>query len=396
MRVLVDCTQITRQKAGVGVYALNLVTELFKHQQLRDQPDSCSHSNDNRAGTGKPLEIWLLAQDDDPAFCLEEDCLHVIRVPARIFRLLPLRLLLEQIYIPWLTRKMKIDVLHSLHYSFPLVRTSARKVVTVHDLTSLLMPQVHIRSKRLYYIFFLRVSSRLADAVIFVSRSTQEDWRRHFPRSPVKQFVIPLGKGPNYRPDLPSASIRDVLKRHNLSQPYLLYIGTIEPRKNLTRLVQAFARVQAAFPSHTLVIAGKKGWMYDELFRTIAELGLEDRIIFTGFVEEQDKPYLIVASEIFVYPSLYEGFGIPVLEALACGAPTLTSDNSSLREVAGDAALLVNPESVEDISLKIEMLLSDSAMRESLRAKAIRQAAKFDWARMAQETLQTYRSQIQQ
>jgi glycosyltransferase involved in cell wall biosynthesis len=394
MRVLVDCTQITRQKAGVGVYALNLVTELLKAQGPRDESkSSVLSSNDNPRDACEPLEIWLLTQDDDPDFYLEGNCFHMIRVPARIFRILPLRLLLEQLYIPWLTRKLKIDVLHSLHYAFPLVRTKARKIVTVHDLTSFLMPQVHIKTKCLYYNFFLRAGSRRADAVIFVSRSTQEDWRRYFPDSPVKQFVIPLGKGPDYRPDLPSAQVQDVLKRYSLSQPYLLYLGTIEPRKNLTRLVQAFAQVQSSFPSHSLVIAGKKGWMYDELFRTVAELDLDDRIVFTGFVEEQDKPYLIVASEIFVYPSLYEGFGIPVLEALACGTPTLTSDNSSLREVAGDAAVLVNPESVDDIALKMRMLLSDSAMRESLRAKAILQAAKFDWTRMAYETIQTYRLQ---
>jgi glycosyltransferase involved in cell wall biosynthesis len=256
------------------------------------------------------------------------------------------------------------------------------------------MPQVHTRIKCLYYQFFLRASSRLADAVICVSNSTREDWRRCFPDSTVNQFVVPLGKGLEYHPGLPSARMHDVLQRHSLSQPYLLYLGTIEPRKNLTRLVQAFSQMQASFPSHSLVIAGKKGWMYDELFRTIAELGLDDRIVFTGFVDEQDKPYLIVASEIFVYPSLYEGFGIPVLEALACGTPTLTSDNSSLREVAGDAAMLIDPESAEDIALKMRMLLTDPALRESLRAKAILQAEKFNWVRTAHETIQVYRGTV--
>ena len=345
--------RITRQKAGVGVYALNLVTELLKLQEAGNDAGYADRSSDKR-DTGEPLDIWLLAQDDDPDFCLYGKYFHVIRVPARIFRILPLRLLMEQVYLPWLTRKERIDVVHSLHYSFPLFRTRARKVVTVHDLTSFLMPQVHTRVKRVYFHTFLRAASRLADAVIFVSRSTQEDWSRGFPGSAPKQFVIPLGKGPEYRPDLSSNQISEVLSRYRLAKPYILYIGTIEPRKNLTRLVKAFAQVQQSFPKHTLVIAGKKGWMYEELFQAVAELGLKEQVVFTGFIAEQDKPYLIAGAEAFIYPSLYEGFGIPVLEALACGTPTLTSDNSSLREVAGDAVLLVDPESVEDIAVNLK------------------------------------------
>src|SRR5207248_4862784 len=143
-------------------------------------------------------EFWLLVQDDDPDFRLDGDILHVIPVRSRIFRFLPFRLLLEQLYIPWLTRKLKIDVVHSLHYSFPLARIRARKVVTVHDLTSFRMPEVHTRVKRVYFHFFLRAASRFADAVIFVSHHTQRDWTSYFPDSAVPQFVVPLGKGPEY------------------------------------------------------------------------------------------------------------------------------------------------------------------------------------------------------
>jgi len=371
MKVLIDCTQIARQKAGVGVYALNLVEELLKHQS-------------------DELEVWLLVQDDDPDFLLLRHRINVIQVPARISRILPLRLILEQIYIPWLAWKHKIDVLHSLHYSFPLLRTRALRIVTIHDLTSFVMPEVHTRIKLIYFHFFIRAANRLVDALIFVSNATEADWMRYFPNTSRTRFVVPLGKAPIYSQNLPVDRIDRVVERYKLTRPYLLYIGTIEPRKNLTRLVAAFALLAQSFPMHTLVIAGMKGWMYQELFETVTKLRLDSRVIFTGFIAEEDKPYLIAGAEAFVYPSLYEGFGIPVLEALACGTPTLTSNRSSLPEVAGNAALLVNPESIEDIAFHLERLLVDSELRQSLRERSIVQASLFDWARTADETIDAY------
>jgi glycosyltransferase involved in cell wall biosynthesis len=371
MKVLIDCTQITSRKAGVGVYALNLVEGLLKHQSDK-------------------LEVWLLVQDDDPDFLLLQHRINVIQVPARIFRILPLRLILEQIYIPWLARKHKIDILHSLHYSFPLLRTRARRIVTIHDLTSFVMPEVHTRVKLVYFHFFIRAANRLADALIFVSKATESDWVRYFPNTSRTRFVVPLGKAPIYSPDLPVDKIDQVLERYKLARPYILYIGTIEPRKNLTRLVTAFALLAQSFPMHILVIAGMKGWMYEELFEAVMKLRLDSRVSFTGFVAEEDKPYLIAGAEAFVYPSLYEGFGIPVLEAIACGTPTLTSNRSSLPEVAGDAALLIDPENVEDIAFHLEQLLNDSELRDSLREKSIVQAALFNWARTAEETIRVY------
>jgi len=180
--------------------------------------------------------------------------------------------------------------------------------------------------------------------------------------------------------------------KYRLTKPYLLYIGTIEPRKNLTRLVEAFSRISEAFPTHQLVIAGMKGWMYEELFATIKTLKIDNKVVFTGFIDESDKPYLIGAAEAFIYPSLYEGFGIPVLEALACGTPTLTSNCSSLPEVAGDAALLADPTDIDDLASNIERLLADTELRNLLRENSLKQAALFDWAYTADQTLCAYRS----
>jgi glycosyltransferase involved in cell wall biosynthesis len=375
MRVLVDCTQITRNKAGVGVYALNLIRGLRK---LRTDD----------------FKLWILVQSDDPDFAFEEDGTHVIRVQSRFFRSLPLRFLMEQFYVPWLLRKHKIDVVHSLHYSFPLLKTRARKVVTICDMTFFIMPEVHEPVKIAYFRSFMRASSHLADSLIFISQSTKKDWKHYFPKSSQPGFVVTLGKSLAFRPDIVPREVDQVIQKYGLTRPYILYIGTIEPRKNLPRLIRAFAQIANQFTSVTLVICGKKGWGYAEVFEAAKSLNIESRVIFTGFVEEDDKPHLLAGAEVFAYPSLYEGFGIPVLEALACGAPTLTSAISSIPEVAGDAAVLVNPENTTELAEQLARLLADPELRNSLRALALKQAARFTWERTASETLSVYRDLV--
>jgi glycosyltransferase involved in cell wall biosynthesis len=371
MKVLVDCTQITRRKAGVGVYALNLVKGL-KELQDRD------------------FDLWLLVQSDDHDFVFKKDDTRIISIPSRFFRLFLLRLLMEQFYIPWLLWKYEIDILHSLHYSFPLIRTRARKIVTLHDMTSFIMPEVHLPVKIAYFHFFIRAASRFADALIFVSSSTQADWKRYFPKSSKLSFVIPLGKEPLYRSGIDPFGVERVMQKYHIARPYILYIGTIEPRKNLVRLVHAFANISRQFSSHSLVIAGMKGWGYDKVFDAVKHFNLNARVIFTGFIDEVDKPQLLTGADVFVYVSLYEGFGIPVLEALACGAPTLTSNVSSLPEVAGDAALFVNPENTDEIAKRLADLLDNPDLRRIFHDKALIQSANYTWERTVCETLRAY------
>jgi glycosyltransferase involved in cell wall biosynthesis len=371
MRVLIDCTGIARKKAGVGIYAKNLIDELTR-------------------APGGP-DYFLLVQDDDPELDFSgRPGLTMLRVPARLFRKLPLRFLLEQTVLPWLLLKHRIDVVHSLHYSFPLLRFGTKQVVTLHDMTFFNMPQAHERIKVLYFRFFIRADVRLADKVIFVSRSAQRDCADRLGPLRGSASVIYHGKSGAYRPDLDAKTIERVRSKHGLEADYVLFIGTIEPRKNLTRLVNAFAQMCDRHPGLLLAIAGMKGWMYEDLLQTVRRLDLESRVIFTGYVSEGEKPFLIVAAKAFAYPSLYEGFGIPVLEALACGVPTVTSNVSSLPEVAGDAALTVDPESVAEISAALEKLVSDAPLRTKLSQAALRQAAKFTWTATAAQTRETY------
>ncbi|MGO4214298.1 glycosyltransferase family 4 protein, partial [Terriglobus sp. YAF25] len=193
-----------------------------------------------------------------------------------------------------------------------------------------------------------------------------------------------------FRANLEPDQIERVRRTYELGTKFALYIGTLEPRKNVARLVDAFASIAAKHPELTLVIVGMKGWMYDGIYEAVANSGLESRVKFTGFIPEEDKPYLMAASTIFAYPSLYEGFGIPVLESLACGIPTITSNTSSLPEVAGEAALLIDPTQKEQISSAMDRLLSDSSLYERLRKEALLQAAKFTWRKTAEQTLTAY------
>jgi len=202
--------------------------------------------------------------------------------------------------------------------------------------------------------------------------------------------VIHHGKSEAFRTDLAASEIQRVREKYGLNAEYVLFVGTIEPRKNLSRLVSAFALVCGRHPGLLLAIAGMKGWMYDGLMEMVKDLDLQSRVIFTGFVPEEEKPFLIAAAKAFAYPSLYEGFGIPVLEALACGIPTVTSNVSSLLEVAGDAALTIDPYSVAELSSALEKLISDEPLRERLTREGLRQAAKFTWTKTAIMTREAY------
>ncbi len=373
MKILIDATSITKIKAGVGVYAKNLLDRLTR-----------------APGT---LQIVILAQDDDAELDFSyHPNVTMLWVPARLFRILPLRVLLEQVYLPLVLLLRGIKVVHSLHYALPLFCFGTRRVVTFHDMTFFTMPEVHRPFHLPYFKAFMRASVRQADHIIFISRSALKDCTAMLGRPHGSTSVIPHGKSEAFRPQSPGENLDRLREKYHLAERFVLYIGTIEPRKNLPRLVEAFATVAAKDPAIQLVIAGKMGWMAEGLFATIERLHLASRIVFTGFVAEEDKPSLLSACTMFVYPSLYEGFGLPALEAIACGAPTITSNTSSLPEVVGDAALLIDPTDTEALAAAMEKLLSSPDLREELKKKGPAQASQFTWERTAALTADVYRS----
>ncbi|MBC7222825.1 MAG: glycosyltransferase family 4 protein [Anaerolineae bacterium] len=276
---------------------------------------------------------------------------------------------------------------HATEHLLPPLR-DVPTVLTVHDLIFYLFPQYHKPLNYWYLRWTMPLYVRRADAVIAVSEATRQDLVRHYRVPPEKVRVIHEAAAPHFRPAAPEA-VAQVRRRYGLPPRFALTVGTIEPRKNLPRLFRALAPLRGA-ERIPLVVAGGKGWLYEETFRTVARLGLEDQVSFLGYVPEEDLPALYTAADLFVLPSLYEGFGLPVLEAMSCGAPVACSQAASLQEVAGDAARYFDPHDPEAMAEAIWALWADADLRAHLREQGLRRAAAFSWERAAHETLALY------
>jgi glycosyltransferase involved in cell wall biosynthesis len=288
----------------------------------------------------------------------------------------------------------RLDLLHGLAYAVPLV-AACPTVVTVHDLSFLRFPAAFRRFNRIYLSWMTRVATRRAARVIAVSESTRQDVIRLCGVPAERVTVIPNGVSPDFCP-ADAAEVAAFRATKGLPDRYILYLGTLEPRKNLARLIDAYAAWLAAAPvackGVRLVIAGGKGWFYEQIFARVQALGLAEAVLFPGFIPADELPWWYRAAALFVYPSLYEGFGLPVLEAIACGIPAITSTASSLPEVAGDAALLVDPDDTAGLASAMGRVMEDPATASRLAAAGPRQAAHFSWPRAAQETAALYQS----
>lgn len=260
-----------------------------------------------------------------------------------------------------------------------------RSVVTIHDLGYLVFPEAHTARRRLELDLSTRWCLHAARRVIAISQVTKDDLVRHYGADPQRVAVVHHGVGSAFRPPDDPGQIAATRARYGLDAPYFLYVGAIQPRKNLARLIEAFAR--AAASDTLLVIAGRRGWLSDPIMRRADELGIARRVRFPGYVPDADLPALLGGALAFVFPSLYEGFGMPVLEAMACGAPVLTSTTSALPEVAGDAALLVDPCDTDAIAAALARLAADAPLRADLRARGLARTAGFSWERCARDTL---------
>lgn len=280
-----------------------------------------------------------------------------------------------------------VDVFHATDHLLPFL-PNTRTVFTLGDLTFLSHAHTHATLNRTFLRLMMPHFLRRADGIIAISESTRRDMERHYGPLATPSRVIYPGVHKRFHPVTDEGLLDGVRARYQLPDRFVLYVGTIEPRKNLPVLLRAFQ--QAAVEGVKLVIGGKKGWMYAETFALAQSLGLAERVIFTGFVADDDLPALLSLADLFAFPSQYEGFGLPVLEAMACGAPVITSDISSLPEVAGDAALLVDPTDVNALAQAIRRVLGDAGMRSAMGEKGIRQAGRFSWQRCAQETLAFY------
>jgi glycosyltransferase involved in cell wall biosynthesis len=266
---------------------------------------------------------------------------------------------------------------------------STKVVLTVHDLSFMRSPEWFRWERATYYRVAIRPSVRLADVVIADSQATADDLTRFLAVPAERIAVVLLGVDDALRP-ADAAAIKRVRMKYGLPERFYLYLGTIEPRKNLPRVIEAFDAI-AAKTDAGLVIAGREGWKAETTRRAYSEAAHRDHVTFPGFVAAEDMAALMSAAMAFVWPSLWEGFGLPPLEAMACGTPVVTSKTSSLPEVVGDAALLVNPESVDEIAEAMRRIGEDEALRTKLRAAGLARARELTWRRTAEQTAAVYR-----
>lgn len=371
MHIGIDATSLPEQLTGAGNYVFQLISAL------------------NRIDTANRYLVFTSTRQAE-ALGVEREGFRVLR---HDFRARGTRLVWEQLGLPTLVRRHRLDVLHSPHYTMPL-RHSARSVVTFHDLTFVLYPELHQVVKRFFFPAMMRWSARHARRIIAVSESTRQDLVRTLGVSPERVTTVLSAADADYRPAT-AAQVAEVCTRYGLrSGEYLLYVGVLEPRKGIDRLVEAFGRISPGADGLKLVIAGKRGWMYDQIFTQVAALGLEDRVTFPGYVPRADLPPLYSGARAFVYPSRYEGFGLPVLEAMSCGTPVVTTNVSSMPEVAGDGALLVDPDDVPALAAALARVVHDTRLREQLSGRGRTRAASFSWERCARETIRVYQDAV--
>jgi glycosyltransferase involved in cell wall biosynthesis len=281
-----------------------------------------------------------------------------------------------------------MDIVWGTNYTLPDIgRSSCKRILTVHDMAWTRYPDA-IQAPMLRILSGLAEHVESADRVLVVSEATKQDLIRHCRVDSRKVRVIYNGVSERFRPL--TESLDSVRLRYNLPERFVLFVGTVEPRKNLARLVEAFDRVGRKI-EHSLVVVGAKGWKTSPIYREISRSPLRDRIHVAGFVADGDLPAVYNLADAFVYPSLYEGFGIPVVEAMACGIPVVTSDVSALPEVAGDAALLVDPFDSGALAEALERIVHDEPLRDSLRSKGIERARRFSWDTSAAHVIQCFR-----
>jgi glycosyltransferase involved in cell wall biosynthesis len=299
-----------------------------------------------------------------------------------------LRALWEQSVVPRAVGRLRPDVYHSPNYILPLA-LRCPTVVTIHDL-AFLDAGLHRLRSHIYLSVLTALSLRKATRVICVSESTRHDLVRFFPHAAEKARVIGEGVDGRFRP----ASIAEVTAfraRHALTAPYILFVGTIEPRKNLTRLIDAYGvMLDSTGAPHELVIAGQRGWKDGAVWEAHLASRHRHRIRALGYLPDDELAAAYTGADVFAYPSLYEGFGLPPLEAMACGAPVLTSRTSSLPGVVGDSALLVEPRDTAALAAGLARLVCDPTERVRLRAKGVERAAGFRWERVAERTVEVY------
>jgi glycosyltransferase involved in cell wall biosynthesis len=369
-RIAIDYTAALEQGGGIGRYTRELVRALaaldpttdyrlftagYKSATLPASPGQNFTWHPSRLNTEWLARLW-----------------HRARLPLRIER--------------WVG---EIDLLHAPDFTLPPVRKGTRTILTVHDLSFVRAPETATPGLRAYLNQVVPRSVARADHILADSEATRQDLIDLYDTDPAKIDVLYSGVEARFRPIDETEVLQMVRGKYGIgNDPYLFSVGTVQPRKNYARLAEALHRLDR--PDLKLVIAGGKGWLNDDLYRTVQTLGMEEQVQFLGFADDADLPALYNGAEVFAYPALYEGFGLPPLEAMACGTPVVTANVSSLPEVVGEAGLAVDPTDVDAITSALERALDDDNLRAGLRERGLARARLFTWEQAAVQLLDHY------
>jgi glycosyltransferase involved in cell wall biosynthesis len=366
MRIALDAIPLVHAKTGIGHYTAALAEWLAKNNQ-KHQYELLS-----------PFDFNFDIRDGRP------DNLSKRFLPVRsVFRKWWL------VGLPTMLLISPVDLFHGTNYSVPIFATCPT-VVTIHDMSLFAQAHTHesinvVRGKRR-----IPIMARRASMIIAPSEYTKREIVKYLGTPAEKIEIIYEAARENMQP-LPLSDCQSVLEKHQIKRPYILYVGTIEPRKNLITLIRAYHEVLKT-TSHRpqLVFCGGRGWLDSDVFSLVEELRLQDLVRFTGYVDEVDLPALYSAAQVFVYPSLYEGFGLPPLEAMACGTPVVVSNSSSLPEVVADAGITHDPYDYQALAESVIKLFDDAAMHKHYQNAGLEQASRFSWERAARETQSVY------
>lgn len=301
-------------------------------------------------------------------------------------RVIPFPRLWTHVRLSWEMLRAAPDALFVPAHVLPLAHP-ARSLVTVHDLGYKHFPEAHPWRQRAYLDWSTRWSARASRALLADSAATRDDLVRLYGTDPAKITVVYPGYDESLRRVDDPAALARVRAQYGIEGDYVLHVGTLHPRKNLARLIEAFGQLQDSFPGLRLVLAGARGWLAGPILERVRALGLDDRVVLPGYVAAGDLAALLSGARAYAFPSLYEGFGFPALEAQACGVPLVAARASSLPEVAGDAAIYVDPLSVDDITRGLRLALSDATLCAELVARGAQNLCRFSWARAAAEVL---------
>ncbi len=389
MRIGVDARLMYHQPAGISKYTLNL---LQAFAELRSMP--------NNGVRGRGMRDQLASKPsptiDDLDFVIFQHRKHLSPIIRKLgFRrstlYSPTHTRLEQFTLPIELLPYSLDLFHSPDFIPPL-NSPVPTVITVHDLAFLHWPHFITEDSATFYGQIDRAVTRTKH-IIVPSESTKKDLVAQLGVPAAMVTVIYEAANPRYRPLPIEPTQAEVVRKYKIPEKYIFFVGTIEPRKNVDGLLRAFRYLQDKYKLNDvgLVIAGGYGWLYDEIMQTVEELGLGKRAFFLGRVPDEDLWKLYVAARCHVHAAHYEGFGLPPLEAMACGTPTIVSNISSLPEVVGDAALLVDPTDTEEIAVAMHRLLTDETLHAEMRTKGIQRAKCYSWLEAALQTAAVYR-----